>query len=305
VVKEIENIFEKCAQNSCERGPLVTDEHAGEIMCGSCGLVLIEKIEAEDAEYRTFTKEEFNSRSRVGAKSSLKIYDMGLSTIIEGKNRDAFGQSLSGEMKNAFGRLRIWDRNVKLRKGAGLRTGLIILDGMRARLGLSNMVVEQAAYIFRKAIAKKITKGRSISSVISSSIYAACRATGTPRSLEDVAQAANIKKKDLQRSYRVLIKNLDIRYEPYNPTDFITKLSSSVNASEKIRRDALEILNKANKTGISTGKNPMGMAAAALNLACKRNEKKVTILDISKASSISNVTIRVRCEDLRKQLCIL
>ncbi|WP_316505356.1 hypothetical protein [Nitrosopumilus sp.] len=43
----------------------------------------------------------------------------------------------------------------------------------------------------------------------------------------------------------------------YDPVDFITRLSSSVNVHEKTRRNATKCLIKAKKLGIVAGKNPI------------------------------------------------
>ena len=68
-------------------------------------------------------------------------------------------------------------------------------------------VVEKAAYIYRKALDKGLVRGRSISALMASALYAACRDTETPRNLKDVEIAANIKRKDIARCYRILVKD--------------------------------------------------------------------------------------------------
>jgi transcription initiation factor TFIIB len=102
-------IFTKCTENRCKQGPLITDENSGEIMCGSCGTVLIEKTIAAGPE-RTFSGAEFNTLTRAGAGTYLSRHDMGLATVIHSENRDVTGRPLVPQMKMAFKRLRIWDK---------------------------------------------------------------------------------------------------------------------------------------------------------------------------------------------------
>ena len=170
------------------------------------------------------------------------------------------------------------------------------------RQPLPESVVEYTAYLFRKIAAKKILTGRSTSGILCATIYIACRSTNTPRTLQDVADAGNIKKKDLQRTYRFLVKELQINPESYDPIEFVTRISTAVNISEKTERLAFKILSISAKKNISASKNPIGMAAAAVNLAVTINHEKISQAKISKASGISSVTIRDRTKEIKERI---
>ncbi len=90
----------------------------------------------------------------------------------------------------------------------------------------------------------------------------------------------------------------------YNSTDFVTRISSAVGLSEKTKRGALDILFKAKEKGITDGKNPISLAAAAIFLSCILNEEKTTQKNIANASGISSVTIRNVAKIIRKSLVI-
>ena len=136
--------------------------------------------------------------------------------------------------------------------------------------------------------------------VLCATTYIACRLTNTPRTLHDIADVGNIKTKHLQRIYRFLVKELDIYPEIYAPTEFVTRLAKATNLSEKTQRLAFKILGIAGKKGISTSKNPMSMAAAAVHLASLKNSEKVSQTKIAQVSGISAVTIRDRAKEIRK-----
>ena len=300
-----EEIFKKCKEVKCVMGPLITDNFSGEVLCGSCGLVLIEKSEDSGSEVRIHDMEEFMTRSRTGTGLSLAMHDMGLPTVISSENKDALGKFLSGDTKNTFSRLRIWDKRSRSgSKDRALRSAFILLDAMKTKLAIPDTVIEKTAYIYRKALNRKISKGRSITSLIGASLYAACRQTDTPRTLHDIANAANINKKILSRSYRNLIKSLDLKLQPFDSSEFITRISEQARISEKTRRDALNILSKAMEKEISAGKNPLGLAAAALYVSCLVNKEKKNQEVIAKAAGITAVTIRNRSISLRKELGI-
>lgn len=298
-----DEIFEKCKQNLCKKGPLVTDNQTGEILCGSCGQVVIERMEDTDPEYRTNTQEQYLNRSRTGTPTSLALHDQGLTTLIGRDNKDASGNSLSGYMKETFSRLRTWDtRSKSTNTDRNFKQAFVLLDTMKAKLIIPSSVVEEAAYIYRKAVAKRMTRGRSISSILLASLYAACRATNTPRTLHDIARAADIRKGQLSLAYRKLVAKLDLRLQPYDPIEFVTKICTLVGLSEKTRRDALNIISKAKEKEIAYGKNPMSLVAAALYLAAVINMEKKTQDKIAEACGMTNVTARNVGTLLRKQL---
>ena len=299
-----DEIFDSCKQARCVKGPLIIDEQKGETVCGSCGQVLIERMEdSENPEYRINTQEQYLNKSRTGTHTSLAIHDQGLATTIDYANKDAAGNSLSGYMKATFSRLRTWDSRSKS-TGAerNFKQAFMLLNTIKAKLIIPDSVVEETAYIYRKAVAKHMTRGRSITSILFASLYAACRATNTPRTLQDIARAANIRKGDLSLAYRKLVNNLDLRLQPYDPIEFVTRICSIIRVSEKTRRYAISIISKAKEKEIAYGKNPMSLVAVAIYLAAVINMEKKTQDEIAKACGVTNVTIRNVGTVLRKQL---
>ena len=285
-------LFAKCAQETCVQGPLITDSEGGEITCETCGAVLVEKTVDSGPENHTYTKEDFMTNTRSGPKMKLSFGDMGLSTFIGFKNRDSSGKQLPSKIGNTYYRLRKQDQKSRSQKNRVFNEAFLILDGIRSRLGLPESVVEKSAYIYRKAVAHHLVRGRSRPVLVSASVYAACRFTNTPRTLKDIADAANVKKKILQKTYMKLVRILEIALDAYEPIDFITRLSTSVNVSEKTRRDAIYFINRAGKLELTAGKNPIGIAAAALYFSCVYNKENVSQLRIAEAAGITTVTIR-------------
>ena len=280
-------------QKNCKKHELVTDIQTGEIACSNCGIVSSEPIIDLGAEMSGGSSADYQNNSRVGAKRSLKMIDMGLSTLIEAKDRDVTGKSLSVENRRMFYRLRMWDRNSRSAvTSKSFQKAFTLLDAIGSKLGLPESVVEESAYLFRKIAARKILAGRSTAAMLSATIYATCRITDTPRTLQDISDAANIKKKVLQRTYRFLAKEMDISPESYTPSEFVTRIAKELALSEKTQRLSFKILDLCAKKHVSTSKNPMAMAAAAIHLAATTNAEKVSQLKISKISGISAVTIR-------------
>jgi transcription initiation factor TFIIB len=300
----LKNIFEKCIQEICKEGPIITDNELGELTCGSCGTVLVEKTINGEPENHYFTKEDYMANTRFGPKIKLSFGDMGLSTFIGSQNKDSSGKQLPSKIRSTFYRLRKQDKNSKSQKNRVFNEAFVILDGIRSRLSLPESVIEKSAYIYRKAVAHHLVRGRSRPVLVAASVYTACRFTNTPRTLKDIADAANVKKKILQKTFMSLVRILEITLDTFEPINFITRLSTSVNVSEKTRRDAIYFINRARELELTAGKNPIGIASAALYFSCVYNKENVSQLRIAEAAGITTVTIRNDYQVLIKGMCI-
>jgi transcription initiation factor TFIIB len=299
----LDELFNKCKLDSCSKESLVTDKDTGEILCASCGQVLIEKMTSIEPETRSFDLEQFNEKSRTGIKSSLAIYDMGLATSIGIANKDASGKNLSGYMKNTFGRLRVWDQRSKAKpRDRNMVYAFTLLNGMKSKLTLPDYVVEDTAYIYRKALAIKIMRGRSIASMLYAALYVACRKNNMPRTLRDIAKAGNLGRGDLAITYRIMIRKLDLKVEPYDPVEFVIRICNLIGTSDKTRRIALNLISKAEEAKLSGGRNPMCLVAAAIYLSCGISGEDKSQIEIAKACGITNVSVRNNSKLFKKKL---
>ena len=301
---EVQRPTDKCVK--CGKGPMVMDTGGGEMFCSKCGYVFVEKLEEEGPEWRAFSKEEKDDRSRTGIPASLAMHDMGLATVIGASGRDASGKSLPASMKVTIERLRTWDGRSQVHEPVdrNLRQAFSELDRLADKMSVGDAVIEKSAYIYRKALDEGLVRGRSISALISASLYAACRDTSTPRTLKDMSAVSNIKKKDIARCYRLLIREMDLRMPVVDPTRCVSRIASKAGLSEKTKRKAFDILRRAEETRTSAGKDPMGLAAAALYVACVSEGESKTQKDVAEAAGVTEVTIRNRYKGLKAALKI-
>ena len=288
----------------CGKNSILTDNTTGERFCEKCGFVISESLQDSGPEWRSFQNDNGVNSARTGAPTSLTIHDRGLATTIGPVNKDASGTPLSSIMKGTIERLRTWDSRSKVNSPVdrNLRQALTELATLKDKLSLSNHIAEKAAYIYRKALEKKLVRGRSISALLASSLYAACRNTETPRTLHDVSDAANLKRKDIARCYRLLHRELELKMPVVDPVSCISRIASKINLTEKTRRVAVIILKNAQERKESAGKDPMGITAAALYLACIKTGESITQKNISDASGVTEVTVRNRCKSLRENV---
>src|SRR5580700_10191601 len=72
---KLDRALDKCPR--CAHTPMVIDAAGGELFCSNCGFVLKEKMEEVGPEWRSFSNEEKDEKSRVGLPTSVAISDMG------------------------------------------------------------------------------------------------------------------------------------------------------------------------------------------------------------------------------------
>jgi transcription initiation factor TFIIB len=176
---------------------LVTDPESGEIICSNCGMVILDNVQENRPEWRTFTTtdEVNNTRSRTGMPTSLARHDKGLSTIIGRTDRDASGHTLDAAVRSTINRLMTWDFRTQTNTSTdkNLRQAFSELDRLKDKLGLPDSVIEKTAYIYRKVQERGLVRGRSISATLAVAIYIACRELGFLRILKDITAISNIK----------------------------------------------------------------------------------------------------------------
>ena len=308
---------------------LVTDTETGELICGNCGLVLSsEKAQETRSVWCTSIGEESNSNSRIrtGIPISLARHDMGLSTIIGRTDKDAAGNRIATSIKSTIDRLRVLDYRTQLYSSTdrSLKRAFSELDTLKDKLGLPDAVVEKAAYIYRKAQERGFVRGRTVSAILAAAIYIACREIGVGKTLKDIAIGTDVRPKVLSQSYRILLTELDIKTPMLDPIRCVAKVANKMQISERITRQAMNIMHDAINKEITAGKDPMGLAAAALYLSDqnnniirtargnnnssyenKNNARGRPQTSFAQAAEITAVTLRHTIKDLKNNLLLL
>ncbi len=284
----------------CSSKAIITDLTSGEIICSKCGAVIAERVEISQ-KTRAFNKEEFEERTQAGAPSTLLRHDMGLSTTIAKSDKDAAGVAIVQDTKEMMDRLRTWDIRTQSAtpRSRNLVVALNYLDNIKHKLNLSDAVAEKAAYIYRKAQALKLARGRTTISLVAASVYIACREFSIQRSMKDIASVANITLKAISRAYRLLLTELDLKIPLQNPSLAVMKIASNLNVSEKTKREAMNVLAEIKERGGTAGKDPMGLAGAVLYLVSIKNNEYIVQKKLADAAGVTEVTIRNRAKELK------
>ncbi len=286
---------------------IITDPKSGEIICSRCGMVVSDKLLESRQEWRTFAIDKSEVRTRTGLPSSLARHDMGLSTVIGKENIDATKNKIEPSMLSTLHRLRTWDFRTQVHSGTDrtLRLAFEELDRLKDKLGLSDAIIEKTAYIYRKAQQKGMTRGRSIHAVLAAAIYIACRQMEIPRTLDEIATIGNIKRKSVAKCHRELVFELHLKIPIIDTAKCVASVANKANISEKTKHQAMNLMNDVVKTGISAGKDPMGLATTVLYASCIKTGEQKTKVDLASAAQTTEVTIRSRFKDLKNRLELL
>jgi transcription initiation factor TFIIB len=295
--------MEKTVCPQCGSPNIVTDGTKGEVICSQCGLVILENALNRAPEWRAYTLEEHQSKSRTGAPIRYSNFDKGLHTTIQGF-KDASGHSLSGKAKRRAWRLRKWQNRSRVHDShnRNLMQAMNELRILSEKLHVSSSIKELAAVIYRKALEEDLTRGRTIAAIIAAAMYVACRFTKTPKTLNDIVEVSARSRGEVSRAYRLLVRTLKIEMPSHDPLGYVSRISEKAKISGKVQGVAFKILRKAKRKRITMGKDPAGIAAAVLYIASQIEGESVTQKEIAEAAGTTEVTVRNRKKGIVKKL---
>ena len=266
--------------DACTCGGRILDA-GGELVCGTCGAV---------AGYDTGEQPAFTA-----PPDGLLEYDGGLPTTMGRRLVDHAGRALArpGAAK------RMVRCNIRAQRyNRSLPVAMAQLSKLRDELKMTDGCSEYASYLLRRAISSGFMVGRNVSHCTAAAALLACRKHGITRTITDVRKATGLKKHCIFRAYRQLHDLFGTQLPVPNPVSFIARLGGECGIREATRRDALAILSSMDHLE-AAGKDPRGLAAAALYLSCIKNGEMVRRRDIAEAAGVAETTLSNRYNALR------
>ncbi|MGI0023150.1 MAG: transcription initiation factor IIB [Nitrososphaeraceae archaeon] len=295
-----------CSTCNIKENKVVTDTVSGELVCSNCVTVVLDSIEEIGKEWTNF-KDRETDKSRTGMPFSLAVHDMNLSTVIGKTNKDSTGQLIDSGMQARMNRLRIWDSRTMFRDSSSrnFTTAFLLLNRLKDKLGLTPSVVEKTAYTYRKVQEVGLIRGRTINAVLVACLYITCRELGVSRTIDELAEASNIRRKAIAKIYREIVFHLQRKIPQVNCFQCIDKIANKIELSERTIRHARDLMKKVLEQEFSAGKDPMGFAGAVLYVSLQLDGKTIRQIDIAEAAGVTEVTIRNRAKDLKSQLHLI
>jgi transcription initiation factor TFIIB len=265
--------------------------HRGIYVCRNCAIVFGPVI--DDSPKRAFTREEIEKR-----RIREPVYtSVGPRTLIQVKNEPIKNKVL-------FYRLAKINKSVSTTYERNLTVAQPKLLRVVSQLGIPPSIMEEALKIYSQVVQKHLTTGRSIENLVAASVFIACRTRCLPRTIEEIAKAANIPLKVLSKNYRLILRELKIFLKPLTAKYFVDRFVSELELTGKVQTRAHELLEYVENSPSIVGKDPKGVAAAAIYVAIRdlgRKEHR-SQTQISQTAHISEVTLRNRVKNIKKAM---
>ena len=290
--KVLEGSLDVCPECGCEE--IIKDYIQAELICSNCGLVISDHM-IQFKTRRAFSPEERKDREHTGSPLSSILPDYGLSTCIDKSNPEG----ASSKEIQKFNRIRKWNTRMDWHhRNLSIATNEI--RRICSHLELPSRVSDRSATLYRKVYKLNLLKGRSIKSMVCTCVYIACREHKIPRTLSEICGLSSENKKTIRRCYKIVLQNLKLKVPNLKANELIAKMSSSLKITKDIENRALEIIRLAKQSKNLTGKDPKGIAAAALYLACLEMNNRRSQSEVAKVAEITEVTLRNRYKELLK-----
>jgi len=284
----------KCPE--CGSSNISYDHIRGETVCENCGAVVKESMIDLTQEWRAFDEDQRSRRVRTGAVLTPTKHDQGITTEI-GKGRGELFK-VASKKRAQYYRLTKWHKRLIKSKDRNLSFAFSELQRLISYLHLSKAIHEKVAKLYQQAVERGLVRGRSTESIIAALLYTTCREEGAPRTLDEISNASGIDKKDIGKTYRYIARKLKIRILPAKAKDYVPRFGSLLKLSEKVQVRAVDVLNDASKHDVTSGKGPIGVAAAALYISAVLAGEKKTQREVADIIGVTEVTIRNRYKEM-------
>lgn len=289
-------LIEECPDCGCK---VLEEGHDAFVSCRDCGLVVEKNIIDYGPEWRSFEDGSGKNQERGGPAKDIFQHDYGITTEMSPGRRDASGIAISGKNASKWAKLGRLDKRGRIRNATerNLVTALLELKRIATQMSLPKSLSQDAAFIYRKAVEKKLIRGRSIEGVVAASLYAACRMHNNPRTLDDVGKHSRTGRKEIGRTYRFLRRELQLTIGLASPNEYIPRFCTHLQVPMEVQLKAYKVLKDAGPDAMIS-RGPTGIAAASIYLAGMINGCSRTQREVAAVAGVTEVTIRNRFKEL-------
>jgi transcription initiation factor TFIIB len=290
VTNSIQEVY-KCPECG---GNVIPITERGDSVCTQCGLVLNERnLDLSHNGKRAYTDQEIQSREHTGAPISNLVPDIGLTTVIDRK------KIKDPDLKRAAK----WDTRITWEK-RNLLIATTELKRICSNLNLSDHVKMKAMRLYKEAFNAKLLRGRSINAMVAACIYYAVRSKRIPRTFQEISDQSSEKDKDIRRCYRALLREFNLKAPNTSPSSLIPKYISKLKLDQDVGINTKTIVDTFISRFATSGKDPKGIVAGAIYIACKMKDLDLTQKEIADSIGVTEVTLRSRYKELKNKLKI-
>ncbi len=199
-----ENLNNTMICPECKEFPpnLKEEFSSGDMVCGSCGLVLGDRIVDTRSEWRTFANDDQGNDdpSRVGDGANPLLNGSQLQTSI------AFNDGANGRSRDLH---RAQNKATHDKSTKSLLAAYKELGAFCDSISIPPNVAGYAKHLFKKVDDAKAFKGKSQDTIIAGCLFIACRQLGVPRTFREIFALTKVSKAEIGRIFKALEKFFD------------------------------------------------------------------------------------------------
>lgn len=299
--KEDLNVILICPE--CKEDPpnLVEEFSDGDVVCGSCGIVLSRIID-DRSEWRTFANDDHggDDPSRVGDGPNLMI------------DGDQLQTTIAFEGKNARNLSHLQNKITQDKASKALLNAYRDIQSLTDNINAGAQVANAAKQIFKLVEDKKALKGKSQEAIIAGCIFVACRQTGVPRTFSEIFGLTKVSKKEIGRIFKqlesFLMKNggteAVLRTNAFTPqyqakgsttaVDLCARYCSNLNFRNPVGVESVArpLAKKAVQVSDLAGRSPLSVAAACIYMASHLVGEPRNSKEIAAVTGVSDGTVK-------------
>jgi transcription initiation factor TFIIB len=209
--------------------------------------------------------------------------------------RDGQGRRLNWHARYEFQHLRrIMQRQTIRSMDSGLERSRARseIEIVGQRLGLPPVVLQEAERLYRDGKEAGLFRGRNLPSSVGATLYAACRRYSIPRTLGEVARAAEARRSDVGRVIKLLRRSGEVAIPPFGAKAFLTRYAEELALSHTVRSNVEAMLEAVDDRPELSGISPHGLVAALIYLASERNGERRSRAQVARVTALTEVTLR-------------
>lgn len=276
--------------------PNIVEEFGnGDTVCGTCGLVLGDRVVDTRSEWRTFANDDGDDPSRVGAASDPLMEGMEqLNTVISFKDG---GSGLARELQRAA------SRSQNSRQERNLLTAFRDISNWCDQFSLPKMISDIAKQLYKRSDEEKLLRGKPLDAVIAACIFIACRQAHVPRTFREICNLTHVSKKVLGQCYKALEQAFNLtpgstaqrdgRSETQGPEALLARYCNHLDLPPHVQGICSDIILAARKHGVADGRSPVSIAGGAIYFTCMLLGIQKSLRDISAVAGVSEGTIKL------------
>lgn len=296
------NVTLTCSECKIFPPDLIERFSEGDIVCGSCGLVLSDRVVDTRSEWRTFSNDDQNGDdpSRVGDAGNPLLDTEDLSTMIS-YVPDNFkaGRELN----------RAQSKSLVDKKDNALAAAYAKISQMCDGYQLLKIVQDGAKEVYKMVYDEKRLRGKSQESIMAASIFIGCRKAKVARTFKEIWALTNVPKKGFWKVFCIM-NNIIREKNEANPQsaayysqdniqttqtsaeDLIRRFCSHLGLSSQVTNGAKYIARRSKDVGVLAGRSPTTIAATVIYMASLVFGVELPPSKISDKTGVSDGTIK-------------